>query len=327
VAQQRVERRIGRRGVIAGLAVAAVIGRARAQQPGRTYRIALLAPFPPALYARYWWGEFEQNGFLEGRNLALDYSGMGVPIADMQAAADRLVKTDPDAFMTWAPAAAHAAQHATTSIPIVAFTDDPLEAGLVATMTQPGGNMTGVGIFASRLDAKRLELLHELLPAATRIGVLVEATQKLGLERVAALARNLGLDLIVEEVGNTDGVRPAIEALAAAHVDGINLLASAILSVAGKVIIDRTRELRVPTIYYWADQAHQGALLSYGPNQEEANRLHVQQAVRVLKGVPAGQLPVLQPTRFELVINLRTAKSIGLTVPQSLLLRADEVIE
>jgi putative tryptophan/tyrosine transport system substrate-binding protein len=317
-----------RRDFIAGVgATTATPFAAAAQQPGRIYRIALLAPFSPDPDARYWLEEFARGGFIAGQNLLIDVSGQGVPTADMQAAADRLVKTNPDAIMTWAPAAAHAAQHATASIPIVAFTDDPIEAGLVASMTKPGGNTTGVGIFASRLDAKRIELLHELLPAAKRIGVLVEATQKLGLRRVEAVGRDLSLDLIVEEVSDTKGVRPAIEALAAAHVDAINLLASAILSIAGNVIIDRTRELRLPTIYYWADQARQGGLLSYGPHQEEVNRLHVQQAVRVLRGAPAGQLPVLQPTRFELVINLRTAKSIGLTVPQSLLLRADDVIE
>ena len=136
---------------------------------------------------------------------------------------------------------------------------------------------------------------------------------------VEVVGRDLGLELIAEEVRNVDGISRGIDALAAAHVEAINLLGSVIFYIARKLIIDRTRALRLPTIYWWADLVRDDGLIGYGPNEEEAARLHVQQVVRVLKGVAPGQLPVLQPTRFELVINLGTAKSIGVIIPQSLL--------
>jgi putative tryptophan/tyrosine transport system substrate-binding protein len=315
-------------GVIAGVAAAALAFEAGAQQPGRTYRIALLAPFRRTDQLNRWYlEELERNGFVAGQNLVLDDSGLGVPIADLQAAADRLVKAGPDLFMAWGPAAAHAAQHATTSIPIVAYADDPVESGLVASMSLPGGNTTGVGLLTSQLDAKRLEVLNELLPTAKRIGLLVDPQQKTGLREVEAVGRDLGLELIAEEVRNVDGISRGIDALAAAHVEAINVLASGMLYGGRKLIIDRTRALRLPTMYWWAGLVRDGGLIGYGPNQEEAARLNGQQAVRVLKGAAPGQLPVLQPTRLELVINLGTAKSIGVIIPQSLLLRADEVIE
>jgi putative ABC transport system substrate-binding protein len=315
-------------GVIAGLAGTALAFEARAQQPGRTYRIALLTPVRPQRGAPRWFlEELERNGFVERQNLVLDRSGMGVAIADLQAAADRLVKAGPDLLLAWGPAAARAAQHATTSIPIVAYADDLVESGLVASMSLPGGNTTGVGLLTSQLDAKRLEVLHELLPTAMRIGLLVDPQQKTGLGEVDAVGRDLGLGLIAEQVRNVDGISQGIDALAAAHVEAINVLASAMFYNAKKLIIDRTRALRLPTMYWWADLVRDGGLIGYGPNQEEVARLHAQQAIRVLKGAAPGQLPVLQPTRFELVINLGTAKSIGVIIPQSLLARADEVIE
>ena len=143
-------------GVIAGVAATALAFEARAQQPGRTYRIALLALSRAQPGARRWYlEELERNGFVEGQNLVLDDSGMGVPIADLQAAADRLAKAGPDLFMAWGPAAAYAAQHATTSIPIVAYTDDPVESGLVASMSRPGGNRGRPPGLATRCEAAR----------------------------------------------------------------------------------------------------------------------------------------------------------------------------
>jgi putative tryptophan/tyrosine transport system substrate-binding protein len=297
-----------------------------AQQPGRTYRIASLSQ-SPIRRDHPFWDDLKRNGLVEGQNLLLDVTGMGVPLADLQTVADGLVKTGLDAFVTWGAAAAHAVQHATTSIPIVALTDDPVEDGLVTSMSQPGGNITGVGLMTSQLDAKRLEVLHELLPTAKRIGVLIDPTQKLGLRQIEALGRDLGLELIAKEVPNADRVGQAIDALTAAHVEAINILASAMFYGARKLIIDRMRALRLPTIYWFGILAREGGLISYGPTEEEGARLLVRQLIRVLNGAAPGQLPVLQPTRFELVINLKTAKSVGLTVPPALLLRADEVIE
>ncbi len=311
---------------ILGGAVAAWPLPARAQQSGRTYHIALLAPFAPALLIPAV-DEIKRNGLVEGRNLLIDRRGEGVQVTKFEAVAAELVKSGPDAIVTWGPAAGRAAQHATKSIPIVAYTDDPVESGLVTSMLRPGGNTTGVGIFASELDAKRLEILPELVPAARRIGVLVDPTQELGLARVEAVGRELSLDLIIHEVHSASDVVGGIDALAAVQVAAINVLASAVFYGGRTLIIDRTRALGLPTIYWWADLAREGGLIGYGPSLDEADRLLAQQLLRVLNGAAPGEVPIIQPTQFELVINLKTAKALGIAIPSSLLTRADEMIE
>jgi putative ABC transport system substrate-binding protein len=299
---------------------------AHAQQPGRTYRIALLGsvsldPLSPTF------DELKRNGFALGGNLVIDERGLELPVARFDAVAAEVVKAAPDAIVTWGPAAGHAAQRATKSIPIVAYTDDPVESGLVASLARPGGNTTGVGILSAQLDAKRLEVLHELVPAARRIGVLADPSQELGLARVESVARNLGLDLVIREARSTDDIVGAIDALAAARVTAVNILASAVFNLGRKQIIDRMRALGLPTIYWWSSLAREGGLVSFSPSQEETNRLHARQIVRVLNGAAPAELPIVQPTKFELVINLKTAKSLDLTVPPALIARADEVIE
>jgi putative ABC transport system substrate-binding protein len=310
---------------LAGAGALALPFAAAAQQPGRTYRIALLAPFvlsegdTPRINPLF--DELNKAGFVDGGNLHIDRRGLGTPIANLSAVAAALVETAPDALAAWGPDAARAAQRATGSIPIVALTDDPVESGLVASMAHPGGNLTGVGIFASRLDAKRLEVLHELLPAATRIGIMIDALQQLGRENVAAVGRDLGLHLVAEVVHDAAAVGRSIEALAAAKVEALNVLASARFYGARQLIIERTRALGLPTIYWWAELAREGGLIGFGPSNEETNRLHGRQLVRVLNGTPPAQLPILQPTRFLLAINLKTAKALNVAVPPSLLLR------
>jgi putative ABC transport system substrate-binding protein len=313
---------------LGGAATASVPLFARAQQAGRTYNIALLASFSPEPdRPDPLLDEFKRNGFVEGRTLIIDRRGMGVEMTKFEVVAAELVKTSPDAIMAWGPAAGRAAQDATRSIPIVFETDDPVESRLVASMSQPGGNITGIGIFAAQLDAKRLEILHELVPNARRIGVLVDPTQEVGLARVEGVAHDLHLELVIREARTPTEIVGAIDALAAAQVAAINVLASAVFYAGRTLIINRTRGLGLATIYWWADLAREGGLVGFGPNLEEVNRLLAQQVLRVLKGAAPGDLPIVQPTKFELVINLKTAKALGITVPESLLARADEVIE
>jgi putative tryptophan/tyrosine transport system substrate-binding protein len=310
--------------ILLGGAAAAWPLAAGAQQPERTYRIALLAPFDPLQDVGGY--KFERGGLVEGRNLFFDRRGIGVEIARFEAVAADLVKAGPDAIMAWGPAAALAAQHATRSIPIVFTADDPIESQLVASMSQPGGNMTGVGIFAAQLDAKRLEILHELVPTARRIGVLADPTQA-GRAQVEAMGQALGLELVTREARRAEEIVAALDALAAEHVAAINILASALFFGERALIIERTRALRLPAIYWWSELAREGGLVGFGPGFEEQQRLMGQQLLRVLKGAAPADLPIVQPTRFELIINLKTAAALGLTVPQALLARADEVIE
>jgi putative ABC transport system substrate-binding protein len=301
----------------------------RAQQSDRTYRIALLAPgnsMQRDFMFDFISDEFKRGGLVEGRNLILDLRGAGVEPARLESVAAEVVKAGPDAIMTWSPAAGHAAQHATRSIPIVVFTDDPIESRLVASLSQPGGNTTGIGLFTPQLNAKRLEILHELVPAARRIGILADPTQA-GRAEVEAMGHDLGLKLIMREARHADEIAAAIDALAAEDVAAVNILASAIFYGARARIIDHMRALRLPAIYWWAEFAREGALVCFGPSLEESARLMVQQLRRVLNGAAPADVPIIQPTRFKLMINLKTAAALGLAVPQSLLARSDEVIE
>jgi putative ABC transport system substrate-binding protein len=301
---------------------------ATAAQSDRTYRIALFSPSTfdsvKVLWLNPFFDELRRNGLSEGRNLVVDTEGMG--ITSFETAAAEAVKANPDAMITWGPAPAHAAQQATKTIPIVVYINDPVESGLVASMRRPGGNTTGIGIFVSQLDVKRFETLHEIVPAARRIGILADP-QELGLDSVESFARGLGLELAVQEARRTEEIVPAIDTLAAAHVDAIDILASAVFYAARGLIIDRVQALRLPAIYFWADMAREGGLVGLGPNVEETQRLLAQQLLRVLHGEPPGEVPILQPRKFDLFINLKTARALGLTIPQSVLLRADEIIE
>jgi putative tryptophan/tyrosine transport system substrate-binding protein len=296
-----------------------------AQQSAHTYRVAVLTSIVPAPGESFL-SELRRGGLIEGRNLIFDRRGVGVEIAGFEAAAAELVNAAPDAILTWGPAAGHAAQLATRLIPIVALTDDPIESRLVASMSRPGGNVTGVGIFAAQLDAKRLEILHEVVPTAKRIGILIDPTQA-GQEQVERIARDLNLELVTREARRIDDVVEAIDALAATKVDAMNVLASALFYSRRELIIDRVRRRRLPTIYWWPDLVRDGGLVGFGPSVEECDRLPAQQLLRVLRGTAPAELPIIQPTRFELVINLTSAKALDLGIPQSILTRADEVLE
>jgi putative tryptophan/tyrosine transport system substrate-binding protein len=315
-----------RRQFIAGVSAATAWPlAAAAQQSDRTYRIAALALNPTILPPFF--DQLKRNGLVEGRNLIVDRRGLGVPVSSFDAVAVQLVKTAPDAIVTFGPPAGHAVQHATKSIPIVTFTDDPVDAGLVASASRPGGNTTGVGIFSVQLDAKRLEILHEIVPQARRIGILAGSDIRSARAQVEAAGRELGLELITQEVDNVDEIVRAIDTLAAAQVAAVNVLASPTLYIGRNLIVDRTRELHLPATYTWPEQAHEGGLVGFGPTLDEALRLLAQQVVSVLHGAAPAMLPILRPTRFTLAINLETAKALGLTVPSSLLAQANEVIE
>jgi putative ABC transport system substrate-binding protein len=314
-----------RRDLLAGLCagVARSIA-AQAQRYDRIYHIALLAPFPIPSDE---FDDLKTDGFVEGRNLLVDRRGVGIAITEFGAAAAELVKTNPDAIVTWGPAAASAAKRATKSIPIVAFGGDPVAMRFAASMSQPGGNLTGVSVLSEQLDTKRLEILHEVVPSAQRIGVLAAYRGREGEGQIEAIGQTLGLQLIVQEVRNADEIERSIDALAAAQVAAINVSGAAIFWAGRNLILSRTAALGLPTMYFWRSFAQEGGLVSFGPSQKEARRLLTQQLLRVLNGAAPATLPIVQPTKFELVINLKTAKALGLTIPPSMLAVADEVIE
>jgi ABC-type uncharacterized transport system substrate-binding protein len=193
--------------------------------------------------------------------------------------------------------AANAAQIATATIPIVALADDMEEAGLVASIARPGSNITGVSMFGSELDQKRLELLVEMVPAARRMAALAESKTRPSLAQVATNAHRLGIELVLFEAPSLDKLDSALDAVATARVDTVNVLASSILYNGRRAIIDRMAASRLPAIYQWPENAAEGALMGYGPTQALISRMVAERIDRVLKGVSPAELPVLRPTK------------------------------
>lgn len=315
---------IGAASTIAGFSAA------RSQEARRS-RVAVLAddrvldnPHSAPVW-RAFSEELAIGGFVEGTNLQVDRRGVGQ--ADhLDTMATDLVRSRPDVIFALAPAAGHAAQRATRSIPIVVLADDPVTSGLVASMSRPDGNLTGVAIFAFQLDVKRLELLHEALPNARRIGILAEADRKQTSDALERAARDLGVDIVLFTAATNNEVADAIDAMKARSIDAVNVLASAKLWSLHSLIIDRLASHRIPSIWQWPQGAEEGGLIAYGPRLDGALRLCGRQIVKLLRGAKVVDVPVEQPTELVLGINLKAAKALGVTIPPTLLSRADQVI-
>jgi len=304
---------------------------ARAQQPGRIYRLGCLhtsprdAPHHVALF-----DELRQLGFTEGQNLVVDWKGYGLSAEQFDQHAAELVNSGVDVILAGGDAAVRAAQQATTSIPILALTDNMVGQGFVRSLDRPGGNTTGVTLLASELDGKRQEILIEAVPGARRIAALadIHTTTPSGLSELEDAARARGVALSIHRVARREEIGSAIDAAKAADAGALNVLASALLFNNRNIIFDRVATLRLPAAYQWPEMADQGGLIGYGPLIVQLYRdIMSRQLAKLLRGIKPADLPVEQPTRFELVINLRAAKSIGHEIPASLVLRADKVIE
>lgn len=319
---------ISRRAILAGCGAAST-GAAWAQAPGRTYQIGSLhlAPrdAPQHLAFRT---ELARLGFLEGQNVALDPQGYAMRWGDFPAHAARLAAAKVDAIYVGGDAGVSAAAAATTTIPILGVTDDIVGSGYARSLSNPGRNITGVSILAPVLDGKRLELLMELLPRARTLAVLGDATLKDDGAALGLIARARGVDLHVLTVKNPGDIGPAIEAAHAKGAEAINVLATPLLFNNERIIFEASRRLRLPTMHQWPDSARVGGLAGYGPNMPEVYRTQVARIMaRLLNGVSPADIPIEQPTRFEFVVNRRIAASLGIEAPESILARADEVIE
>jgi putative tryptophan/tyrosine transport system substrate-binding protein len=272
--------------------------------------------------------ELRRDGFVEGVNLST-LGGFDTPLDRADAIAAAMVEARPDAVHTGGAALTRVMQRATQIIPILAVSDDLVAEKAVASLAHPGGNTTGISILATELDGKRQEILLETMPSARRIAALadpgVTAPGQLQVLKDAAKAR--GVTLAVHLVADADEILPAIDAAAAAGAQALNVLASSLFNRSRAQIIERTAAARLPAVYQWPEMAEEGGLIAYGPRFVAIYRQHALQTVKVLKGTTPADIPVEQPTRFELIVNLKTAKVINLTVPPSLLARADEVIE
>jgi len=220
-------------------------------------------------------------------------------------------------------------QQATNTIPLVAMTEDMLRAGFVASLARPNGNITGISLLSPELDGKRQDILIEALPLARKMAVLADSTVTPSghLDTLHDAARRRGIELTVFGVARRDEVTLAIDGAKAAGVQAINLLASPLFTVDPHDIIDRITSLRLPAMHQWPEIAEAGGLLGYGPRFTQVFRQRARQVARLLRGAKPADIPVEQPTHFELVVNIKTAQSIGLEIPAALVLRADKVIE
>jgi putative ABC transport system substrate-binding protein len=302
---------------------------AMAQQPGRTYRLGgLFAGRVQELYTAFF-EPARRHGFIEGQNLTVDYRDFSQHIDLLSPWAEELSKSRVDVIAAVGDLAIRAAQNATKTIPILAITDDMVGAGLVNSMARPDGNTTGVSILATELDGKRQELLIEAVPGVRRLAALADANRAaVKLEALQETARARNIDLSIQRVANGEEIAAAIEKARSSGAEALNVLASPMLWAHRKLIMDRVAVLRLPAIYQWPEMAEEGGFAGYGSRLVELWREpYGRQLVQLLQGTKVADIPVEQPSKFELVINLKTANAMGVTVPEALLARADKVIE
>ena len=306
-----------------------------AQQVGKMYRVGILSPggvpdpsvaTAPNLVPMV----LREIGYVDGRNLVVQRRFAGGNVDRLPGLARELVQLQADIFVAAGVEATQAAKDATTTVPIVMIVGiDPVARGWVASLARPGGNITGVTTVAETvLAGKRLELIREVVPGAARIAVLATSgPASIGQLREAQKgASALRVKLIAVEVQGTDYDR-AFATMAAERADALLVLMSPIFTRDRSVIIERAAQYRLPTMYEWREHVEVGGLMSYGGSITDLSRRVAAYVDKILKGAKPAELPVEQPTKFELAINLKTAKALGLTIPPSLLLRADQVIE
>jgi putative ABC transport system substrate-binding protein len=307
---------------------------AMAQQAGRTYRIGGLSSssgprnFSPPLVAMF--DELRRLGFIEGQNLTIVWRPYGLHIDLATEFAAELVNSKVDVIYASGDAGIRAAQQATATIPILGITQDMVGHGLVNSLARPGGNTTGVSVLGTELDGKRQEILIEAVPGLDRMAALADsrATQSPQLQVLQDAARARGVELSVHQVATGEEITAAIEAAKASGAAALNVLSSPLLYGNRQLIMDRVAALRLPAIYGWAEEAEEGGFLAYGPRVVQIFReLMAPRLVKLLRGVKPADIPIEQPTKFELIINLKTANAMGVTVPATLVARADKVIE
>jgi putative ABC transport system substrate-binding protein len=267
-------------------------------------------------------------GYVEGHNIVFDVRYADGKVDRLATLAAELVAQRPAVIATFGDATALAAKGATTTIPIVSMSEDLVRAKIVTNMRQPEANITGVSIMGTELDAKRLEILAEVLPARTTVLLLADpTTHRESRPALDATAAALGLSLREAIVGTPEQIEHALHEAKERGVTGVNVLSSALLFALRGRIISLAAELGLAAMYQWPETADEGGLIAYGPSLRGAFRQVTTLVDRVLKGAKPGDIPVEQPTRFSLVINLKTANTLGLTVPPLTLLRADRAIE
>ncbi len=330
-----------RLGIVTAFALSLLTGplAADAQQPGKVYRVGfvmssaltseLVGPDPPP-YVRAFVPALRDLGYMEGRNLVLERRSAGARFERAPEIIAELVRLKVDVIVTGGNPVARAAKEVTTSIPIVMATSSgPVEAGLVGSLARPGGNVTGLTLDTGpEINGKRLELLKETVPNISRVAVVgsKEDWESPKGKNTQAAGRALGLTLLLAEHKAND-YAPAFALVTRERANAIFASLSGPNYANRRLIIEFAGKRHLPASYAFRESVEDGGLMSYGPSVVDLFRRAAAYVDKILKGAKPGDLPIEQPTKFELVINLRTAKSLGLKIPQSVLVRADEIIQ
>lgn len=301
---------------------------ARAQEPDRTYRIGFLTPASRESYGVLF-DELHFNGFIEGQNLVVVVAAFGIRNDQISSAVTSLVAASPDVIVGGPELPLRALQQATRTIPVIGMTEDMVGEGLVASLARPGGNITGISLLSPELDGKRQQILIEAVPGVRKIAMLADSNVALPghLKELEDTARGHGVEAVVRGVAKREEVIATIKDVKAAGIQAINFLATPLFSLNNAEVIAEVTALRLPSIYQWPEDAEDGALIAYGPRFADTFRARARMIAKILRGAKAVDIPVEQPDRFELVINLKTAKEIGQKVPISVLQLADKVVE
>ncbi len=314
----------------ATLASAGFVRGAYAQAAKEPRRVGLLMTGSPSSSARALQTLREallERGFVEGRDIVIEARYASGRAQDVPGLAADLAALKPALILAMGPSATDASLAAAPAVPLVALHGDFVVYGLAKEVNRPGGAVTGVSILGNPLNSKRLELLAQLLPKGSAVLNLADSNERAdAMQLVEAAARSLGLVSHAAYARTVAEIETAFASARRLRVAGINQLTSPFLHAHRARVIELAASARLPTIYQWSQSAEEGGLMAYGPNYTEVYRQLAGFAARILNGAKPADMAIEQPTRFELVINLKTAKALGLTIPQSLLLRADEVI-
>jgi ABC-type uncharacterized transport system substrate-binding protein len=317
---------------LGGATFAGALG-ARAQQVGKTYRIGYVflgaQPLDPRKAPP--WPTLRELGYAEGTNLVVERRFAAGRRNKLAAFASELVALKPDVILAQGAQSAEAASNATHEIPVVVMgAGDPVGIGLVKSLAHPGGNVTGVAELSTELSAKRLELLNEAIPSVSQVAVLWNAADPamaLRYREIEAAAKTMRIEIRPLAVREPEDFDDAFAAMRHNRPGAMFMITDALMGLNRKRIVEFAAENRLPAIYEVRDPVDDGGLMSYGPILRDLFARTAYFIDKILKGVKPGDLPMEQPTKFELVINLKAAKALGLTMPPTILARADEVIE
>lgn len=306
---------------------------AEAQQAPKVYRIGFVGSGSPGPGIDAFRQGMRELGYVEGKNLIVDVRFPGARSERIPELIAEVVGLKVEVIVVGSTPAALAAKKATTRIPVVfASLFDPVGSGIVSSLAHPGSNITGVaiGVGGSGMAGKWIELLKEVVPVASRIAVLsnpANPASTASVREIEAAARSLGVNLDLFDAGNATKLDEALARIGASGSQGIIVTNDPFFTIHRAKLIQFAARTRLPAVYFFRSFADAGGLMAYGANQEDAYRRAAAYVDKILKGAKPADLPVDQPSRFELVINLRTAKALGLKIPRSLLVRADQVIE